>query len=194
MASINKGGHAAAAPTMSKLLLIFQLTRGVLAGPVVPDSFKLHWANATIDHFGWQPLGSFQQRFFVDDSHWDKAGGPILFYTGNEAPIEEFIANTGWMAEIAPELKVRSVVVVYTKSSRYLHPPCVSWHRLWLCSLSTGIMGLAGRTAAGLSATTPFHLTRSAFLRSNRRWLTLQILSGTSNSRWACLAAVFAFP
>lgn len=36
--------------------------------------------------------------------------------TGNEAPIEEFIENTGWMAEIAPELKA---MVVFAEHRYY---------------------------------------------------------------------------
>lgn len=59
-----------------------------VAPPPSPPPFQLHWANVTIDHFHWQKdgaaaAGSFPMRYFVLDSHWDRAsGGPILFYTG----------------------------------------------------------------------------------------------------------------
>lgn len=42
--------------------------------------------------------------------------GCALSDTGNEAPIEEFIENTGWMAEIAPELKA---MVVFAEHRYY---------------------------------------------------------------------------
>jgi hypothetical protein len=59
-----------------------------VAPPPSPPPFQLHWANVAIDHFHWQKdgaaaAGSFPMRYFVLDSHWDRAsGGPILFYTG----------------------------------------------------------------------------------------------------------------
>jgi lysosomal Pro-X carboxypeptidase len=107
---------AAAVLVLQVLLQLPASTLGALVPPDPADSgFKLHWTNVTIDHFHWQPAaspaaGTFPMRFYVLDEHWDRdGGGPILFYTGNEAPIEEFIANTGWMAEIAPELKAMVV-------------------------------------------------------------------------------------
>lgn len=31
----------------------------------------------------------------MNDTYWDaKNGGPIFFYAGNEAPIEDFVENT----------------------------------------------------------------------------------------------------
>ena len=41
-------------------------------------------------------------------------GAGPLADTGNEAPIEEFIENTGWMAEIAPSLQA---MVVFAESA-----------------------------------------------------------------------------
>jgi len=65
---------------------------------------------------------TFQQRVCVVDKFWqaappellpegaaDAAGGaagkgPILFYTGNESPVEVYINNTGLMWDLAPKL------------------------------------------------------------------------------------------
>ena len=43
--------------------------------------YELHWAETTIDHFNWQPQpgGTFRQRYYVLDTHWDRDTGPILF-------------------------------------------------------------------------------------------------------------------
>lgn len=41
-------------------------------------------------------LPKFSLRYFVNTTFWDReGGGPIFFYTGNEAPISAFIKNTG---------------------------------------------------------------------------------------------------
>jgi hypothetical protein len=55
------------------------------------NGFSHSARNQTIDHFGWEapPLGlqTYQQRYFVCDQYW-QPGGPIFFYTGNEANVE----------------------------------------------------------------------------------------------------------
>jgi len=40
-------------------------------------------------------MGTFQQRFLVNDLWW-QPGAPILFYAGNEGPIESFANATGF--------------------------------------------------------------------------------------------------
>ncbi len=47
-----------------------------------------------IDHFGFLENGTFKQRYLLNDQHWHKEGGPILFYTGNEGDITWFCNNT----------------------------------------------------------------------------------------------------
>jgi pimeloyl-ACP methyl ester carboxylesterase len=60
---------------------------------------------------------SFSQRVCIIDKYWkapsakvsgsaDDAAekGPILFYTGNESPIDEYVNNTGLMWSLAPKL------------------------------------------------------------------------------------------
>lgn len=47
-----------------------------------------------IDHFGSLENGTFKQRYLLNDQHWHKEGGPILFYTGNEGDITWFCNNT----------------------------------------------------------------------------------------------------
>lgn len=81
------------------------------------SNLKEYWLEQTIDHFNFRPQGTFQQRYYVDDSAWEK-NGPILLYTGNEAPIDVFIQNTGVMWEIAPVVKG---LIVFAEH-RYLEP------------------------------------------------------------------------
>jgi lysosomal Pro-X carboxypeptidase len=63
----------------------------------------LHHATQYIDHFTWSK-GTYEQRYFVYDK-WFAPGGPIFFYTGNEANVELFANWTGLMWENGQEVK-----------------------------------------------------------------------------------------
>ena len=70
---------------------------------------------------------SYQQRYCVYDEYAKKSlddgeedgssdddvdpAAPILFYTGNESPLEQYINQTGLMWELAPQLHARVVFV-----------------------------------------------------------------------------------
>ncbi|XP_060744009.1 lysosomal Pro-X carboxypeptidase [Tachysurus vachellii] len=66
--------------------------------------YKTFYFDQQIDHFGFLENGTFKQRYLVNDQHWHKKNGPILFYTGNEGDITWFCNNTGFMWDIAEEL------------------------------------------------------------------------------------------
>ncbi|XP_072547921.1 lysosomal Pro-X carboxypeptidase [Salminus brasiliensis] len=66
--------------------------------------YKTLYVEQQIDHFGFLENGTFKQRFLLNDLHWHKENGPILFYTGNEGDITWFCNNTGFMWDIAEEL------------------------------------------------------------------------------------------
>ena len=82
-----------------------------------PSIVNCTWQNFTqkIDHFGDAP-GTFPQRLCLYDKWWRPGGGagrfraaadapgPILFYTGNESPVDEYVNNTGLMWEIGERL------------------------------------------------------------------------------------------
>ena len=85
---------------------------------VRPSIVNCTWQNFTqkIDHFGDAP-GTFPQRLCLYDKWWRPGGGaggqfraaadapgPILFYTGNESPVDEYVNNTGLMWEIGERL------------------------------------------------------------------------------------------
>ena len=60
-----------------------------------------------LDHFDAEgKSSSFKMRYLIDDTYWDPATGPILFYAGNEGDIYSFYDNVGFMTEtIAQETK-----------------------------------------------------------------------------------------
>ena len=50
------------------------------------------------DHFdngGSSP--KFSMRYLIDETYWDPATGPILFYAGNEGDIYGFYDNSGFI-------------------------------------------------------------------------------------------------
>lgn len=46
-----------------------------------------------VDHFSFANKDSFSLRYFINTKNY-QAGGPILFYTGNEGKLESFAENT----------------------------------------------------------------------------------------------------
>ena len=82
---------------------IFQTSQESYDETKASKVYDVKWYNQTLDHFSFTTTKRFQQKYLVNDSYWDKAGGPIFFYTGNEGKIESFTENTGLMWDIAPE-------------------------------------------------------------------------------------------
>lgn len=58
-----------------------------------------------IDHFSFVETRTFPLRYLINDSYVEKRDSPILIYAGNEADIEKFPQNTGFMWRAAKELK-----------------------------------------------------------------------------------------
>lgn len=80
----------------------------------IPTSlnYNISYYTQKTSHFSFKPLGTFQQKYFIDNRYWNaSAKGPILFYCGNEGPIEMFYNNSGFYNEdVAKNL---SGMVVY---------------------------------------------------------------------------------
>ncbi|XP_067307027.1 lysosomal Pro-X carboxypeptidase isoform X2 [Pseudorasbora parva] len=81
-----------------------------------PVSYKTFYFDQQIDHFGFLENGTFKQRYLLNDQHWHKEGGPILFYTGNEGDITWFCNNTGFMWDVAEEL---GAILVFAEHRYY---------------------------------------------------------------------------
>ncbi|XP_068120862.1 lysosomal Pro-X carboxypeptidase [Hyperolius riggenbachi] len=72
-------------------------------------TYETYYFDQKIDHFGFYEDSTFKQRYLVCDSHWKTPNGPILFYTGNEGDITLFSNNTGFMWDVAEELRAMLV-------------------------------------------------------------------------------------
>merc|ERR1719173_210568 len=68
------------------LLLLVTFVQGLRR----PRIFRF---NQTVDHYGFTTEAKFQQKYLDNDEWWDKQGGPIFFYAGNEGVIEAFAEN-----------------------------------------------------------------------------------------------------
>ncbi|XP_037378946.1 lysosomal Pro-X carboxypeptidase isoform X2 [Talpa occidentalis] len=71
--------------------------------------YSIHYFQQKVDHFGFNNDKTFKQRYLVTDKHWKKDGGTVLIYTGNEGDITWFCNNTGFMWDVAEELKAMLV-------------------------------------------------------------------------------------
>ena len=105
---------------------------------VRPSIVNCTWQNFTqkIDHFGDAP-GTFPQRLCLYDKWWRPGGGaggqfraaadapgPILFYTGNESPVDEYVNNTGLMWEIGERLGALLLLAHTNRARRTTHLQC----------------------------------------------------------------------
>ncbi len=67
------------------------------------SDYKELFFDAKIDHFAYDSQETFKLRFLVKDKYFNYNetgnGAPILFYCGNEGPIEDFWNNSGFITE-----------------------------------------------------------------------------------------------
>jgi hypothetical protein len=83
--------------------------------------------NQTLDHFRFTDVArqKWPHRYLFSDEFWTGEGelangcrGPILLYTGNEGPIENFWAATGFLSKVlAPKWKG---LLVYPEVAQHL--------------------------------------------------------------------------
>ena len=79
--------------------------------PSHPSTVNCTWKyfSQPLDHFSPGVTGeaaSFQQRYCIYDKYFSgQPDAPVLFYTGNESPVEEYINGTGLMWTLGPKLK-----------------------------------------------------------------------------------------
>ncbi|XP_007537171.2 lysosomal Pro-X carboxypeptidase [Erinaceus europaeus] len=102
-------GAALPAPSASRALHRMRGPSSLAARHAVDKKFSTHYFPQKIDHFGFNLGKTFKQRYLISAKHWKKDGGSILFYTGNEGDIIWFCNNTGFMWDVAEELKAMLV-------------------------------------------------------------------------------------
>nr|KAF6325500.1 prolylcarboxypeptidase [Myotis myotis] len=102
-------GLAIPVPPALKALSNLHLSTSFTSRPSVVMKYSIHYIEQKIDHFGFKNDKTFNQRYLIADQHWRKEGGSILFYTGNEGDIIWFCNNTGFMWDVAEELKAMLV-------------------------------------------------------------------------------------
>ncbi len=60
-----------------------------LRAPYTPPGVKLppaQWIDQYLDHFDKNSKTTWKQRYFVNDTWWDKENGPIFILLGGEGP------------------------------------------------------------------------------------------------------------
>ncbi|KAF5927066.1 hypothetical protein HPG69_018332 [Diceros bicornis minor] len=102
-------GTAGPVPPALKALSNLHLSTSFTSRPAVAMKYSIHYIQQKVNHFGFNTDKTFKQRYLIADKHWRKDGGSILFYTGNEGDIIWFCNNTGFMWDVAEELKAMLV-------------------------------------------------------------------------------------
>ena len=77
-----------------------------------------YWFDTVVDHFNFRPTAeaTFPLRYFVNDQFYVNTSSPVLFYAGNEAPILQFVKNSGFLWESAEKL---GAMVVFAEHRYY---------------------------------------------------------------------------
>lgn len=108
-------------PTLAaRLALVFAVT--VLAATAAagdpPLPVKCTPYPMDVDHFNFKPTdpATFGLRVCVNETYVTKDTDTIIFYTGNEAPIEEFVENSGFLFTLGQEM---GALVVFVEHRYY---------------------------------------------------------------------------
>ena len=83
-------------------MLINIVTTLVLSSCAATRTYRELYFEQELDHFRFDGR-TFQQRYLVDDTHWKPGSGPILFYSGNEGPIDAFWEASGFVTTTLAE-------------------------------------------------------------------------------------------
>mmetsp|Transcript_12735 Transcript_12735/g.32097 ORF Transcript_12735/g.32097 Transcript_12735/m.32097 type:complete len:557 (+) Transcript_12735:198-1868(+) len=77
-----------------------------------------YWFDTIVDHFNFRPTAeaTFPLRYYVNDQYYTNSSSPVLFYAGNEAPILQFVKNSGFLWESAEKL---GAMVVFAEHRYY---------------------------------------------------------------------------
>ena len=89
-----------------------------ISGPSFDPNVTEYWFDAVVDHFNFRPTAesTFPLRYYVNDQYYANSSSPVIFYAGNEAPILQFLENSGFLWECAEKLQA---MVVFAEHRYY---------------------------------------------------------------------------
>lgn len=73
---------------------------GLLSPPPLPKGVsppKAQWYEQRLDHFNEEDKRMWKQRYFVNDTHWNRKSGPVFLMIGGEGPANPIWLTTGDM-------------------------------------------------------------------------------------------------
>ncbi|KAK9280470.1 hypothetical protein L1049_014162 [Liquidambar formosana] len=88
---------------------------GTLVSPSVLKEFKTFYFTQTLDHFSFKPESytTFKQRYLINFKYWGgpNASAPIFAYLGAEAPIDDDLADVGFLTDNAFRFKALLIYI-----------------------------------------------------------------------------------
>jgi len=78
--------------------------------------WEVYYHEQYVDHFSFVNSDTYLEKYLYNDTYWDHDGGPIFFYTGNEADIETFANGSGFVWDIAPEF---NALIIFAEHRYY---------------------------------------------------------------------------
>ena len=88
--------------------------RGFLRSPPAPKDAKVaqaQWFVQELDHTNSSDTRTWLQRFFFNDSSWERASGPVFLMLGGEGPADPVWLTVGDMTKNAVKFKALTILL-----------------------------------------------------------------------------------
>ncbi|XP_037317852.2 thymus-specific serine protease [Pungitius pungitius] len=115
-----------------------------------------------LDHFDRLDLGTFPQRFFVNEAYWRRPDGPVFLYIGGEGPISESSVLAGHHVDMAEEHGALLLALEHRFYGDSINPDGLKTENL---------SGLSSQQALADSAAFHQHISQSFGLSRRNTWI-----------------------
>ncbi|KAJ1463251.1 peptidase S28 [Pelagophyceae sp. CCMP2097] len=105
------------------------------AGQPGTHNCTVHWHTQPLDHFSFVGDAEIHLRYFVYEGAY-VSGGPVFFYTGNEANVELYVNATGLMWESAQRFGAKLVFAEHRFYGESLPINNTDWRAMPLAQLT----------------------------------------------------------
>lgn len=69
------------------------------------------WYEQKLDHFDYKNKNVWKQRFWINDTNWDRKRGPVILFIGGEGESSNEWLQFGEMMDLAQTYKAMAIVL-----------------------------------------------------------------------------------